>query len=329
MKEVQFLLDLIERGGPEPSEYDDVAEAYSAIMRAYKSGKFTPEEFKIIAESLSEIWTTETTQGFVLQQPYGYAGDFEVIDRIYKRYISPNKHLARWDNFAHSRKSNQAVRNRKSYFIRMLNSQLKASKPGEPFRILNIGSGPARDVCEFLDTHYHPNISFTCLDQEKRAIEYAKKVCAEHLEQVSFIGANVFRYKPEEKYDLVWSAGLFDYLDERAFKFLLQRMCTFTKRGGEVVIGNFSPLNPDQEYMAFGNWHLNHRTPEELLNLVNDAGVLYEDIHIRSEEEGINLFLHIQNPYLNVKTKKEKQAEEKPKTAVEFLEEAIANKDQN
>lgn len=327
MNEVNFLLEMASKGGPEPFEYDAVASAYSSIMIALRKGDITKDDLCSIAGELSEIWSQETIQGFVMTQPYGYAGDFEIIDRIYNRYTSPNKHLEKWDKFSHSRKSNQAVRNRKSYFIRMLNDQLMVSRKDKPFRVLNIGSGPGRDVAEFLDRYDYPNISFDCLDQEVRAIEYAKGVCINHQDKVSFIAANVFRYNAPEKYNLVWSAGLFDYLNDRVFKFLLQRMCSFTARGGELVIGNFSPLNPDQDYMEFAGWNLNHRTPEQLLKLVEDSGIISEDISIRSEEEGINLFLHIQNPYLNSKTKKEQPKEEKQtKTAQEYLEAVLADK---
>jgi hypothetical protein len=151
-------------------------------------------------------------------------------------------------------------------------------------------------VFEFLEMHNNRRVTFDCLDKEPLAVEHAKKVCAKYLNSVSFISGNVFRFNPPTTYSLVWSAGLFDYLDDRSFLFLLKRLCSFSASDGEVVVGNFSPRNPDQDYMAFGGWILNHRTPEQLLKIVADSKIDCESLSINSEEEGINLFLHLNQP---------------------------------
>ena len=51
-----------------------------------------------------------TIQGFVYNKPHGYAGDFEVIDRIYNYHIAEPKHLSKWDTFfIHSMELMQSV----------------------------------------------------------------------------------------------------------------------------------------------------------------------------------------------------------------------------
>lgn len=293
---VHFLRELVARGGPDPDEYAAVAAAFDGIIAAVDSGIYGDDAVEAIAASLGDAFTLDTTQGFVFRRPYGYAGDFEVIDRIYTRFRSPVPHLAKWDDFSHSRRSNRAVRNRKDYFIRMLAQCTTALTDGSSFRVLNVGSGPARDVKEFFDCYPDSRVVIDCLDQERRAVAYARTICADYLDRVSFVTANVFRYQPSHAYSLVWSAGLFDYLDDRAFQFLLKRLASYACPDGELVIGNFSPLNPDQNYMRFGGWHLNHRTAQDLMRILEASGIGYDQVTIDSEDEGINLFLRVHRP---------------------------------
>ena len=45
----------------------------------------------------------------------------------------------------------------------------------------------------------------------------------------------------------------------------------------------------------FGEWHLTHRSPEELCRLAMEAGFKKENIRVGREEENINLFLHLKH----------------------------------
>lgn len=155
---------------------------------------------------------------------------------------------------------------------------------------MNVGSGPGRDVFELLSAHDLP-VSIDCVDQDKTAINYAKSLCHSFDEQVRFFDSNIFYFRGRKKYDLIWSAGLFDYLDDRLFKLLLKKIYKQLNPDGRLVVGNFSPNNPSRDYMEFGQWYLNHRSEEELLLL---ADGLQGKVSIEKEQEGINLFLTIE-----------------------------------
>ena len=66
---------------------------------------------------------------------------------------------------------------------------------------------------------------------------------------------------------------------------------------GEIIIGNFNQANnPSRNYMEIiGEWYLNHRTDEELMSLAIKAGFNKENIRVGSENENVNLFLHLKN----------------------------------
>lgn len=104
---------------------------------------------------------------------------------------------------------------------------------------------------------------------------------------------NAFRFKSNKKYDLVWSAGLFDYLEDKQFIFLLRLLLDVVSPDGEIVIGNFSEANPSRDYMEFGEWFLHHRTEDRLAIIANQAGCSEHSINIEKEATGVNLFLRI------------------------------------
>jgi extracellular factor (EF) 3-hydroxypalmitic acid methyl ester biosynthesis protein len=97
-------------------------------------------------------------------------------------------------------------------------------------------------------------------------------------------------------YDVIWSAGLFDYFSDRTFKLLLRRLIPNIAPGGQLVIGNFSDSNPNHHWLHFCEWHLHHRSSEQLVRLALEAGAQHENVSIGKEPEGVNLFLHINQP---------------------------------
>jgi extracellular factor (EF) 3-hydroxypalmitic acid methyl ester biosynthesis protein len=114
--------------------------------------------------------------------------------------------------------------------------------------------------------------------------------------RVNFIKANALKYQPVKCYDVIWSAGLFDYFSDRTFKLLLRRLIPNIAPGGQLVIGNFSDSNPNHHWLHFCEWHLHHRSSEQLVRLALEAGAQHENVSIGKEPEGVNLFLHINQP---------------------------------
>ena len=140
-----------------------------------------------------------------------------------------------------------------------------------------------------------PHVFFECVDYDKNAIEYSYNKVKEKgfLSNIEFHRDNAFKFRPSKQYDLIWSAGLFDYLDDKTFKMLLTRQLDFIKTGGELVVGNFSLNNPTRDYMECGNWFLYHRSPDDLIKIAIECGISRDKISIKSESLGVNLFLHV------------------------------------
>lgn len=277
-----FVEHLLANQGPDPEVYALLESLCQAHPEKLQALKVAQPDF---------LCSTESVMGHILQKPYGYAGDFHIIDRIYTNDISVR--FEKWDRFSQQNAAALAVRNRKHFFQDTL-TKLKISRPHA--QVLNVASGSARDLKEFLDSASAPDLRFTCIDLDPRALEYAAQLNRAHSDRISFHLRNALRYQPGQTFDLVWSAGLFDYFEDRVFVHLLKRMRKWVNAGGHIIIGNFNAEhNPSRMYMeVLGEWHLIHRTPLQLIELAKQAGASESQISVEREPEGINLFLSIQ-----------------------------------
>jgi len=286
---VERIKKYVENGGPEVSEWEEFNELMNQIYKDVQKNNISDEQMKLIYNAFADTITVNTLQGHVYTQPYGYPGDFDLIDKLYTRKI--NKNYYKWDQYGSNLKGLDALRGRIEYFHREID-KIKLTINSS---VLNIASGPCRDIQEYFSQHPDSNILFDCVEFDERAIQYAKSILDGYACKVNFINKNALRFTTEKKYDLIWSGGLFDYFDDKVFVRLLKRYSTFLKENAELVIGNFSPANPSKAYMELMNWHLNYRDKEHLLRLAEESGLNMNNTWVDSEPLGINLFLHFKN----------------------------------
>ncbi|MFC0876600.1 class I SAM-dependent methyltransferase [Saccharicrinis sp. FJH2] len=264
------------------------------IGNAVRSNDLDKSDLAYLSRSFGEEFLYNTIQGYGLRKPQGYAGDYLMIDKIYTYHHSDIEKYKVWDEYFHSQSAPKAVRNRKKYFKSKLKHKLSMSTG--KIDLLNVASGPARDILELYQEIDSPNqLHTTCVEIDENAIKYASNLVNGYSKNIEFVKANVLRYRTEKKFDVVWSAGLFDYFNEKAFIMVLSRFKDFVKPGGEIIIGNFNERhNPSRDYMEImGEWFLQHRTDEELVTLAMKAGFDFTQINIGREPENVNLFMHI------------------------------------
>lgn len=288
---IAALIALCGGGGPEPGQYSALASWFASVSQARTEGRLKEQDLARLRSAFGPAMSDATMQGRSFLQKYGYAGDFEIIDEIYRGVVSKEQALSGWDEFYHAQGAPKAVRNRKTYFKQLVGETLAANPQG--IEVLNVASGPCRDIAEFFEENPEASVKFTCVDIDERAIVYAKNVCASWLDRITFIRGNALRMRLNQRFELVWSAGLFDYFDDRGFKVLLVKLLGLAAPdSGQVVVGNFVP-NPSAACQEFADWFLQYRTKDQLVELARACGVRPDAIQVESEAEGINLFLRI------------------------------------
>jgi len=283
---VNFLQKLAENGGPAPHEY----QVFTDIVNHLKDHQVDSFR-KIIKDSLNE--NTLIGHGFV--KPYGYPGDFTLIHSIYRKQINPDPKYSNWDNFFQNQPGAQAVRNRKEYFLKCCR-RLEESHRNE-VNVLVLGCGPATDVQEFYSLYPESRIRFHLIDFDQHAIDFARNQNKKINGSIQYFRINVLRFKPFKMYDLIWSAGLFDYFKEKHFVYLINKYQKYLAKNGEFVVGNFSHTNPTKRLMeVLSDWYLNHRSKYDLIRMAVEAEAYEDRVKVDMEELGINLFLRIINP---------------------------------
>jgi extracellular factor (EF) 3-hydroxypalmitic acid methyl ester biosynthesis protein len=279
----EFLKYLIENGGPELHDYEE----FTAIVNS-----LDPDDVDYFREKIKTILNENTLIGHGFVKPYGYPGDFTLIDKIYRFDINPDSRYRNWDLFFQNQPGANAVRNRKEFFIEYCK---KLTFRKENAKVLILGSGPASDVYEFLsDFSGGNNINIDLIDFDQSAIDFSKNKNEKFNGQISYNKINALRFNSYKLYDLIWSAGLFDYFKDKHFTFLIRKYINCLDEDGEMVISNFSTKNPTKRLMeVLSDWYLNLRTESDLFRIASDAGIDKEMVSVEKEPLGINLFLKI------------------------------------
>lgn len=287
-KALDLLQGIVTDGGPKPAEYENCLDLFKTIRPLRDAYRDHVEAFH--ARNANAFRNANTLQGYVVLKPLGYHGDYRIVERIYNFHTTEEPENSRWDEFFHWGSAARAVRGRRRLACDLFLTETRARN--HPVRILNVACGPCTDVRDALDLAMPGSLRFTCVDSDAGAIAFAGKRFRGQA-AVKLVHGNAFRISSAETYDLVWSAGLFDYLDDRLFVILLKRLGRAVAPGGMLVVGNFGPANTQRSYMEFGFWDLFHRSAEELCGLAERAGYAGDRVSVVSDETGVNLFVKI------------------------------------
>ena len=273
---------------------------YEETLRSY------PEEIhdnavNFLRQKLKHIIYQSPFAERVFNKPLGYAGDYEMMNLIYKQEDVGKSLFAQClHRYYINEPAAQAVRNRAGYLVNIITEALKAAPKDRPYRILSVACGPAMEWQQLIPTmsNMDQEIIVDLLDQDKTALldtqNQLKQLCRQHSRPITFQFINkaikniIARGTDYKKYDLVYSAGLFDYLSDPIAKKAAKKMFESVESGGKMIIGNFNIDNPNMAEMDYAlDWKLIYRSEDDLLNLFSDIG---GNLSIENEKLDINLF---------------------------------------
>ncbi len=233
----------------------------------------------------------------IIRKPFEYAGDFLAMEFIYGNDPLTEERFGRFlERYFLSQPACEAVRERKRLFVQEV---LKLASVKEPAYVLSIPCGSCRDVFEALSHLLFKDapVKFHCVDQEERALLFARELLSPANGQVLLEAANAFRFNPGRcRYDLIWVAGLLDYLNDRAAAFLLRRLKNYLREGGKLLAGNFHPSNPNRLEMEWLlNWHLIYKDEAHMYKIAEEAGMEPSKVKIRKLYGGIFVLIEYRN----------------------------------
>ncbi len=234
-------------------------------------------------------------------KPKGYAGDFLMMEAIYKNEPVGDGNIGiTIDCCCLNTPAARAVRGRRGTLSGLLeefgHEYLKAKGS---LRILNLACGSNRELFDFIkklpDSR---DVEAICIDADEDALTFTSTNVDTfpHSANIRLLNDNVVKWSLGRtrhdigKFDIIYSSGLTDYLERKLFVALLNRGYEHLKPGGRMIVGNFSPQNPNRAWMDhILQWRLIHRSPEEMKSIYEESS--FGDLwRIDSEEQRINLF---------------------------------------
>jgi len=290
----EYLGRIAMLGGPEPADHAELLGFFRQAAAAVRERIVSRTELRrLFANVKPAAFSSATMQGLVLAQKFGYPGDFELLDCIYKGCTSADPALAGWDAFFHGQPAIRALRDAKAFFRSWL-SQAEADFDSclPRLRLLCPGGGPGRELLEYFTENPTSRVLCTYMDPDARAVAYAAEICAPVTDRLRFQQANPLGFRTEEPH-LIWACGLLDYLEDRNVVSVLRRLWHLLLPGGRLASGGFSRANPSRAYLDILGWRLHHRDADDLVPLARQAGVPGESIRVETSPEGVYLFLHL------------------------------------
>ncbi|MFT7622403.1 MAG: extracellular factor (EF) 3-hydroxypalmitic acid methyl ester biosynthesis protein [Myxococcota bacterium] len=253
------------------------------------------------------------------EKPLGYAGDYRLMTFYFVEELEGQGWFGELLHYTSQRYAlGHTVRARE----KTMRDAVARAVSGGATRILSLASGPALELERYLwsvDSLPNP-LTITLVDQDEEALDYAnerlRRCLVERHRGRLPVELNCMHFsvkqllKPQtdaerevaseilSQQDLIYSAGLFDYLPEKVAGYLLSRLWTMVRPGGRLLIGNLERVPQTAWMMEYVlGWNLLYRTPNDMMRLGSLlARPAPKDLDITTDATGHCLFLDAKKP---------------------------------
>ncbi len=209
-------------------------------------------------------------------KPRGYSGDATLIDFIYQHraiaeQVAKTTPLGR-DIFGYTINAPGpvAVRERRDILTKIVDDT--AARVGPDTEILAIAAGHLREA-EMSEALSEKRLKrWVALDQDPMSIgsiaSQYRDTCVEPVD--GSVRGLLAKKHQIGSFDLIYAAGLYDYLSEKVAVRLTQVCLEMLKSGGTFLFANFSDEMADDGYMeSYMNWELLQRSEADMWRIVN------------------------------------------------------------
>lgn len=233
--------------------------------------------------------------------PRGYAGDFETLEKVYQGVYSANEGIGLYlDNYFITNELARGIRERKRVLGNLILEELKNRAKNQ--RILNIACGSSREIFDIGKQINQYEAAITFLDHDKDAVAYSKQLMSNegiNVDNFEFLKFNALNLVSEEdtksnfgSRDIIYSAGLFDYIRTDVLKKMIASLYSLLEPGGVLI----APFKDKNNYSVYDyHWLLDwsyffQRSVGEVEDILEDATKSKVEI-IKTESPAINFFL--------------------------------------
>ncbi len=291
-----ILSKLDELGSRFESEAQQVDQSHVGIHKAYFQRKIHP----LVMRAPFPHRT--------YHKPLGYAGDYEMMNMIYRsKPEGPNTYAQIVNSLYIKLPISECVRNRAMHLEKVITDIAYNNNGIEAPSIISVGCGPALELQRFVtNSKAANNAIIDLLDFNVETLQYASQQIHHAANQTgnrpalgtmhesvhALLKRSISQKKDllSGKYDLVYCAGLFDYLSDKVCARLIRLFYDWAKPGGIVLVTNMHSSNPARYILEHGaEWYLIYRNEIQMLHLTRGLG----EQRTFTDSTGINLCLEI------------------------------------
>jgi extracellular factor (EF) 3-hydroxypalmitic acid methyl ester biosynthesis protein len=244
-------------------------------------------------------------------KPLGYAGDYEMVNMMFRDSCEGGSLFAKMVNsYALQLPPIIAHRNRITYLCdKLVEESLRVARKSGPLRVFNLGCGPAHEIQQYLAKGAVTDVGdFMLADfNEETAGHTAAKlndikrnfgsrakvqVVKRTAHQLIKNSERTIQSPQAEQYDMIYCAGLFDYLSDKVCRKLMDVFYAMLAPGGLLLATNVDDHPSQNEMEYFLEWNLIHRNSAQMLTLAPDRADP-ESLKLMRDQTGVNIFLEI------------------------------------
>ena len=231
------------------------------------------EDFRDICQghSLHKRVLEDPFTSRAFEKPRGYAGDAVMLDYIYRpKQLRVSEFGVALHRATTSAGAANSIRWRRSHLAARLLDGMEEQKR---LRVLSVASGHLRELDIVSAATHKRNVEIVALDQDGDSLEEALR-SYEEFEIRPLKHSISYLFKPINlgPFDLIYSAGLFDYLADRMAISLIQALVIKLRPDGKLILGNYTPATDGRGYMeGMMDWRLIYRDENDLMRLASAA----------------------------------------------------------
>ena len=224
----------------------------------------------------------------IFKKPLGYSGDFITANYIFDYYRNNYLGESSYEMFINHFTCNIPIARSNIKRKDFLKSKiLETVERVKNAKILNIGSGSARELLELLsEGKLKKNLIFHCLDFEMKAINYLKREIRKINPKkrlycnIKCINKNFIELTKNRNlgglsrgYDFIYCSGIFGYLKDRIASRLVNVLFSLLNKNGILILCSANNKNSFYRvaYEVMGNWVFYHREKEKLIQWLRNV----------------------------------------------------------
>jgi extracellular factor (EF) 3-hydroxypalmitic acid methyl ester biosynthesis protein len=233
--------------------------------------------------------------------PQGGQGDYKMLENVYKNSPLSSGLGYYLDLYGLSLPLAEAVRCRIKRLEEIVRQEIRSRNAAS---VLNIGCGSCRELMGLAPDIAASDAKVTCIDMDGDALAFAMERLSftEAADSIEFRKYNATRMFDDElnmaafgKTDIIYSAGLFDYLPSEFLSKVLGALYRLLNQGGTLV----APFKDAARYShQVFHWLVNwdgfrQRTETEFRSILADAGIPMSAVREERDETGLIIFYMI------------------------------------